>query len=752
MAILIPPNILMKTAARFTREKIIKENIDDPAPPGREAHIYNLYEDLAMPLSGIIDIAKLALDGKLENIQEKVDGQNITFTVKDGVLRFFTKMSLVSERDLSNARSKIQADRGMDLALINEKYADKPGIVAAFSLGYEALEPIALQFQDSLFRNGDVVVVSGLITSVNPNTIIYDADSFRFITPVSLTENPVDQVSYEQFLQQASSATTEAFTMDSVPTAKLIDDLETDDAEIEMLVRDLESVVGDTGLSVASATVGDYVAARVEKLLREKYSFIPEEMIADVANRFMTGRGAVANRLKRLVSTEDYQRFRQLDALKPEVVAEAIIPLENVIQRLGAMIIDKLDLTLTASNQNDLLTLVRQARDAFSKGEILADEKTLEKIRVALSRLEENEELFTRATEGIVFTYNGRTYKLTGLFTPINRLRGFFAYGAARLPQSDTSGLNEVTIRAVNRFILEGGGAFKDSDGAVLTTDIDLENVEPTLSDFFINHLKPLGIDLYRMLGSTGKKSRSGDLDIVIRPQSSQDTVASDDASRIKKFKKMLVGNLKLSVTDGDVKLVGANVGVMYPIAGSQPGEYVQIDIMINESPDDMAWLMSGTGDVGIKGVYRNLMLSYIARRRSDEMSPREKVTLSFPGGLERKILPQEFDPEDPKSRRKWQSEGPKVTSPTDILDVLGVPGTPDDVDTFSGLVRAMVSDSDLSAYLPGFEEYISRYLQSDASREHAEKAVTHVRDAISDRSNEILAEMYLRKMIRFIS
>ena len=47
MAILIPPNVLMKTAARFMREKTIKENIADSVPPGRESHIWNLYEDLS---------------------------------------------------------------------------------------------------------------------------------------------------------------------------------------------------------------------------------------------------------------------------------------------------------------------------------------------------------------------------------------------------------------------------------------------------------------------------------------------------------------------------------------------------------------------------------------------------------------------------------------------------------------------------------------------------------------------------------
>ena len=112
----ITNRILMRAAVRFSRERSLREVEEIKAiPPGREAHIYNLYEDLSMPLSDIVEIGRLALAGKLENFQEKVDGQNITFTVRDGVLRFFTKMSLVSERDLSNASRKIGEGMGMDL-------------------------------------------------------------------------------------------------------------------------------------------------------------------------------------------------------------------------------------------------------------------------------------------------------------------------------------------------------------------------------------------------------------------------------------------------------------------------------------------------------------------------------------------------------------------------------------------------------------------------------------------------------------
>jgi len=239
----------------------------------------------------------------------------------------------------------------------------------------------------------------------------------------------VNQDALDTFKSEMRQASTEAFTMDEVPTAQLIKGLDDDNNQIQQLEKDLESVVGEVGMSVGNNTIGDYIKARLEKFLSENYDFIPDSLIPDVADRFMTGKGKIALRLKKMVSPEDYQAFRELDSVKSRVVQEAIIPLENIIQRLGVMIIDKLDLALTASNQEELLGFIKDVRSAFESGFDFGlepgDTKTLEGIRVALARLEANEDLFQRATEGIVFTYRGKTYKLTGLFTPINKMRGF---------------------------------------------------------------------------------------------------------------------------------------------------------------------------------------------------------------------------------------------------------------------------------------------------------------------------------------
>ena len=83
---------------------------------------------------------------------------------------------------------------------------------------------------------------------------------------------------------------------------------------------------------------------------------------------FATGKGRVGIDLKKVLSTEDYTRFRELDKRKRLVVDEAIIPLEEIIQRIGISVIEKLELALDATNRDELLGFVEQAKIAFEEG------------------------------------------------------------------------------------------------------------------------------------------------------------------------------------------------------------------------------------------------------------------------------------------------------------------------------------------------------------------------------------------------
>ena len=138
MAIIISPSIIKEYYHKVKLESQV--TVAPTSSPGEEAHIYNLYEELSMPISDIIEIGKTALEGKLENVQEKMDGQFLAFTVVDGQLRFFTKMDLQSqsakEKRLEAIKSKSKGG-GMNLEEIMSTYiGGRSNIADVFAIAY----------------------------------------------------------------------------------------------------------------------------------------------------------------------------------------------------------------------------------------------------------------------------------------------------------------------------------------------------------------------------------------------------------------------------------------------------------------------------------------------------------------------------------------------------------------------------------------------------------------------------------------
>ena len=751
MAILITPEVICRAAAKF---KIIEQSSTSKdtgaGAPGEEAHIYNLYEEFSMPLSDIIEIGRLGLEGKLENVQEKMDGQFLAFTVVNGQLRFFTKMDLQGQAAKDKKLAAIQSGGkggGMTLDEIMSTYTGgRSNIAEGFAIAYEALEPVALKYQDSLFRNGEVVMASQIMVSKNPNTILYDSDSLRTVLAVSLTDDPVNQDALGTFKSEMRQASTEAFTMDEVPTAKLMQGLEQDDTQIEQLEKDLESVVSAVGMSISKNTVGDYIKARLEKFIGENYDFIPESLVPDVADRFMTGKGKIALRLKKMVSPEDYQRFRALDKVKPRVVQEAIIPLENIIQRLGVMIVDKLDLALTASNQEELLGFIKDVRSAFESGFDFGlesgDTKTLEGIRVALARLEANEDLFQRATEGIVFTYDGKTYKLTGLFTPINKMRGFFGsamgregFGKASLPgEGDKEELKESLKKIIMNMLSEGGNAFKKQDETgrkvVVTSEdrITREQANRIMEDLKQNLLGPLGIE-FLPAGSTGTdKQEIGDIDLIV-----------SEPSKNNLYRAMVSAPyLRDELVEGVPRVLKLGQLVAIMVQDSQTGQLFQVDLFPSISMDDTSWELSGGGEGKVKGEYHKLMLSLLAKIRGERESTSNqtvKYTLSFPGGWRERINGTE------------NIEG-RIIDPDEYLPLIGIDVPKSEIRTFEDLVLYMLNKptDEFREALERFEEYIGNRLnaKAESTREAAQKAINVIKSAQPD----TIAESHIRKII----
>jgi len=141
----------------------------------------------------------------------------------------------------------------------------------------------------------------------------------------------------------------------------------------------------------------------------------------------------------------------------------------------------------------------------------------------------------------------------------------------------------------------EGGNVFKLADGQPATTRISRENVVPTVQ--WLEHLTGLNLQ-DNMLGSTGRKDTSGDLDLGI-----DDTKISKDV--------LIQQLLRKDIPATDIKKSGDSVHLKTPILGDKSNGYVQTDFMFGD-PEFQKFALN-TGESDYKGVHRAILLASIA-------------------------------------------------------------------------------------------------------------------------------------------
>jgi hypothetical protein len=151
--------------------------------------------------------------------------------------------------------------------------------------------------------------------------------------------------------------------------------------------------------------------------------------------------------------------------------------------------------------------------------------------------------------------------------------------------------------------LFEGGNVFKLADGQPATTRISRENVVPTVQ--WLEQLTGLNL-VDNMLGSTGRKETSGDLDLGI------------DETKI--TKDVLIQQLlKRGVKAEDIKKSGDSVHVKTPILGDAANGFVQTDFMFGD-PEFQKFALN-TGESDYKGVHRAILLASIAKAQGMKWS-----------------------------------------------------------------------------------------------------------------------------------
>ena len=145
--------------------------------------------------------------------------------------------------------------------------------------------------------------------------------------------------------------------------------------------------------------------------------------------------------------------------------------------------------------------------------------------------------------------------------------------------------------------LLEGGNIFKSVTGEPLTQRIQREDVPATIQ--WLESVTDINFPVDTWLGTTGRKSSSGDLDLAV----DDTTTSKEDLIRV------LLAN---GVDAKDLKKSGDSVHVKAPIAGDPKNGFVQADLMFGD-PRWQAFSMSGAAEGSkLTGMSRHVILASI--------------------------------------------------------------------------------------------------------------------------------------------
>jgi hypothetical protein len=418
---------------------------------GAAGHMAHPYDDHSLTFGDMKEIVARALGGRLnmEGIPatEKTDGQNIQVTWKNGQIGF--------------ARNKGTVINPMTTAELQAKFDNRGPISEAFgNAGEDLTEAFSRVPQDKLneiFKNGRVFANMEIIYPATKNVIAYEIAVLQFhnlveyddvgnivqtdATGGALIQRIVDEANID--LQKKDQSGNPIFGtaiygtgFKIIPPQQIklgrVDNFEDQEAaffnEIDQLRNRYQ--LKDTNLvsDYHRAWWGDVVQSKAQELGYE----IPDEILSALVNRWaFADKSANIAALKKQITNADFSAWvTEFDKKDFKTYyKQNMEPFESVFLRLGAVVLRNAENFLAINPSKSVQELKQDLADLIKELQTTQDINTIKKLEHELRRIQKLGGFDAIVpSEGVVFVYGGKTYKLTGAFAPVNQILGVLKY------------------------------------------------------------------------------------------------------------------------------------------------------------------------------------------------------------------------------------------------------------------------------------------------------------------------------------
>ena len=410
----------------------IKENINESKllmEGGAYGHMNHPFDsDVNLTFGQLKDIVNRALDGTLENTREKTDGQALAISWRDN--------RLVAARNKGHLKNK--GENALDIKGVSDKFQGRGGLSDAYNFAMrdlsKAISSLSEPQRKKIFKDGACFMNLEVIYPTSVNVIPYGQALLIFHGTMeydedgkAIGENQGAARILAGMIKQVNQNVQSSYTIEGPPVVKLpkSQDLSKKksvyNGKIKRLQKKYNLKDTDGVAEYHQAFWENYVDKKSPTTLDNKTKMGLVKRWAFFDKKFRLDKNNI-NDAKTL------EWAKKTDKEKHSKIAkDNIRPFEDIFLGLGAEVLQFVSSAMTVNPDKAIRDMKKKLDKTIKDVKKSGDEKKIQKLKLELQRLNSiGGAKKIVPNEGIVFTYNGKTFKLTGTFAPLNQILGIF--------------------------------------------------------------------------------------------------------------------------------------------------------------------------------------------------------------------------------------------------------------------------------------------------------------------------------------
>jgi len=403
----------------YVTEQILNEG-------GAYGHMHHPFDiEMNLTFSDLKNIVKKALTGDLDVAREKTDGQALAISWVNG--------RLVAARNKSHLKNK--GEGAMTIGQVADKFGGRGGLTDAYNFAMKdlskAIGSLSEPQRKKVFNDGSSFMNLEVIYPTSVNVIPYNQPllvfhgTFDYDIDGNITgENQTSARILAGMIKQINASVQSKYTIQGPPMQKLpkSEDLTKLQSKYMSMISKLQS---EFGLSDSDG-VADYHQAWWSNFVDKNAKGLDAQEKIGLVKRWAFG-----DRGFRIATIQDPKLRAWADNTEKKdqakIAKDNLMKFEEIFLGVGADVLSFMESVLTANPTEATKQMVARLHKTVDDVRKLGDPKKLDKLKLELQRLQALggfEKIVPN--EGIVFVYNGNTYKLTGAFAPLNQILGLF--------------------------------------------------------------------------------------------------------------------------------------------------------------------------------------------------------------------------------------------------------------------------------------------------------------------------------------